>query len=279
MILIRCPSRFLGKSVASCYYNAGVIPSIPKPAATPLTALITGSAKRVGAQVVQRLHAQGYDVAIHYRRSVAEATTLVARLNAIRANSAVCFGADLSSKAGCDELAAQFSRWRGSLHLLINNASVFERTPFGQVTEAQWQQQIDGNAKAAFFVTQACLPLLRGAAKANIINICDARWDKPMAGFSAYAVAKAGMVALTRCLSLELAPLIRVNAIGPGSLDWPEDETFSVEQKQSLEVNIPLNRIGSGDDIADTVLFLCKVDSYVNGQIINVDGGSSAISG
>jgi pteridine reductase len=254
--------------IDDCHYNTAVN-----------TALITGAAKRVGAQIAKRLHAQGYDVAIHYRNSSEQAQQLAETLNRLRPNSAACFGANLSTKLGCDHLIEEFSRWRGNLQLLVNNASVFQRTPFGEVTETQWQEQIDGNLKAAFFVSQAALPLLRATQQANIVNICDARWDRPLAGFSAYAGAKAGMVALTRCLSLELAPTIRVNAIGPGSLDWPEGDAFTLEQVKALEAKIPLQRIGSGDDIADAVLYLCKPESYVNGQIINVDGGCSAITG
>jgi pteridine reductase len=247
-------------------------------AKTPV-ALITGAARRIGAELARSLHRHGYDVAIHYKNSKPQAELLVNELNALRANSAACIGADLSTKQGCDTLLSQFSEWRQQLTLLVNNASVFERTPFGLVTEAQWQHHIDGNLKAAFFVSQAALKLLRSTPQANIINICDARWDKPLPGFSAYAGAKAGMVALTRCLSLELAPAIRVNAVGPGSLDWPEGDTFNAEQMKALELNIPLRRLGSGDDIAEAILYLGRADSYINGQIINVDGGSSAISG
>jgi pteridine reductase len=265
--------------IDDCHYNAGVNKTYPSSQTLRPVALITGAAKRIGAQIAKRLHAQGYDVAIHYRYSAEQAQLLTAALNDLRPHSAACFGANLSTKQGCDHLLEDFSRWRSNLQLLINNASIFQRTPFGEVTEAQWQEQIDGNLKAAFFVSQAALPILRATPLANIINICDARWDKPLAGFSAYAGAKAGMVALTRCLSLELAPSIRVNAIGPGSLDWPESNAFTLEQVKALASNIPLQRIGSGDDISDAVLYLCKPESYVNGQIINVDGGSSAISG
>jgi pteridine reductase len=264
--------------IDDCHYNAEVSNPISLPTNSRPAALITGAAKRIGAQIVNRLHAQGYDVAIHYRHSEEQAQQLTASLNRLRPDSAACFGANLSTKDGCDDLLRQFSRWRNHLQLLVNNASMFQRTPFGEVTEAQWQEQIDGNLKAAFFVSQAALTLLRATPKANMINICDARWERPMAGFSAYAGAKAGMVALTRCLSLELAPLIRVNAIGPGSLDWPEGNTFTSVQIKDLESNIPLQRIGTGDDIADAILYLCKPESYVNGQIINVDGGSSAYS-
>jgi pteridine reductase len=265
--------------IDDCHYNGRV--SNPTTSTTTLrqTALITGAAKRIGAQIVKRLHAQGYDVAIHYRHSKVQAQELANSLNLLRPNSAACFGANLSTKQGCDELLQQFSDWRNNLQLLVNNASMFQRTPFGEITEKQWQEQIDGNLKAAFFVSQAALGILRATPKANIINICDARWERPMAGFSAYAGAKAGMVALTRCLSLELAPLIRVNAVGPGSLDWPENNTFTSSQINALESNIPMQRIGTGDDIADAILYLSNLESYVNGQIINVDGGSSAVSG
>jgi pteridine reductase len=254
--------------------------SIPTSALTgkPPCALITGAGRRIGAAVARHLHAQGFDVAIHFNRSKVEAQLLVAELNAIRQDSAACFGANLATKAGCDELIRSYMLWRSKLEVLVNNASVFERTPFGGVSEAQWQQQIDGNAKPAFFVTQAALVLLKSTPGANVINIADARWDKPLPGFSAYACGKAAIVALTRCLAIELAPAIRVNAIGPGSMDWPEGKAFSAEQLTQLERNIPLSRIGSGVDIADAIVFLSKPTSYVTGQIINIDGGISAVS-
>jgi pteridine reductase len=241
-------------------------------------ALITGAGRRIGAQLALELHRQGFDVAIHFHRSSEEAAALVQALNHTRAGSSIAIGADLATKAGCDLLVRGYEQWRSELHLLINNASVFERTPFGDVTEAQWQKQSDGNGKAAFFVTQAALDLLRKTQGANVINVCDARWDKPLPGFSAYAASKAGIVALTRCLAVELAPNIRVNAIGPGSLDWPGGNTFTPEQIKQLEANIPLHRIGSGLDIARAVLYLAEPNSYVTGQIINVDGGASAVS-
>ncbi len=242
------------------------------------TALITGAAKRIGAQIARRLHATGVDVAIHFNRSAEEAETLCRELNALRANSAIALQANLATQQGCESLIQAFQQWRSHLNILVNNASTFERTPFGTVTEDQWTVQMEGNLKAAFFVTQSALALLRHSETSSVINICDARWDKPLPEFSAYAGAKAGMVALTRCLSVELAPAIRVNAVGPGSLDWPNDGTFGLEQISVLENSIPLKRIGSGDDIADAIIFLSQPNSYITGQILNVDGGISAVS-
>jgi pteridine reductase len=250
-------------------------PKTPSPA---VTALITGAGRRIGAQLAKALHSHGFDVGIHYNRSEKEAKQLVLALNYSRPNSAACFKADLAAKAGCDALLNAYSQWRPNLQLLVNNASTFERTPFGEVSEAQWHHQMEGNAKAAFFVTQAAVPLLKTTAGANIINISDARWDRPLPGFTAYACAKAAIVALTRGLAVELAPGIRVNAIGPGSLDWPDGNMFSDEEVAQLESKIPLRRIGSGRDIAQAVIYLCDPSSYVTGQIINVDGGSSVVS-
>lgn len=240
--------------------------------------MITGAGRRIGAQLARRLHAAGFDVAVHFNRSANEARALCETLNLARRDSAIALSADLRSKQACDDLLVSYQQWRPTLQLLVNNASVFERTPFGEVTEQTWQAQLDGNLKPTFFVSQAALPLLRACPRSSIINLCDARWDKPLPGFSAYASAKAAIVALTRGLSVELAPHIRVNAIGPGSLDWPEGGTFTSEQVVALEAAIPLARIGNGDDIADAVLYLASANSYVTGQILNVDGGISAVS-
>ena len=251
---------------------------LPTSLSPPKTALVTGAGRRIGAHIARRLHAEGFDVAVHFNRSGIEAQALCDGLNQTRADSAIALQADLRSKQGCDNLLLAYRHWRPALALLVNNASVFERTPFGDVTEQAWQAQLDGNLKPAFFVSQAALPALHLSLGGSIINICDARWDKPLPGFSAYASAKAAIVALTRGLSVELAPQIRVNAIGPGSLDWPEGGTFTPEQIIALQAAIPLRRIGSGDDIADAVLYLAAASSYVTGQIINVDGGISAVS-
>ncbi|RIK99346.1 MAG: pteridine reductase [Burkholderiales bacterium] len=239
--------------------------------------LVTGAARRVGARIATHLHARGADVAIHCRHSVEQAEALVARLNAVRADSACAFEADLSQASAGERLVQSAGAWHGRIDALVNNASTFLRTPLGSVDESLWASIVDGNLKAAFFTSQAAAPWLR-AARGAIVNVTDARAERPLAGFSAYAAAKAGLVALTRALALELAPEVRVNAVAPGSLDWPEHDVFTEAEQHAIEAAIPLQRIGTGEDVARAVAFLLDDADYVTGHVLHVDGGASLVS-
>ncbi len=239
--------------------------------------LVTGAARRIGAQIARHLHALGADVAIHYRHSAGDADALAEELNGVRAGSARVFDADLSRPGECERLVESAALWRGRIDALVNNASTFRRTPIGTIDEAQWFELVDGNLKAALFTSQAAVPWLRRSG-GSIVNLCDARSDRPLPGFSVYAAAKAGIVALTRSLALELAPAVRVNAVAPGSLDWPEYDVFTDDERCAIEASIPLQRIGTGDDVARAVAFLLHEAEYVTGHVLHVDGGSSLVS-
>lgn len=247
------------------------------PSSSRPVALITGAARRVGAGIASTLHQSGYDVIIHYRTSADDAQALAARLNHDRAHSALALGAELGSAAGAHALIDAGLAWRGRLDALVNNASSFFRTPLGEVDEARWAALLDGNLKAAFFCCQFAAPAL-AATRGAIVNICDARTERPLRGFSVYTAAKAAMVSLTRSLALELAPAVRVNAVSPGSLTWPEDDTFDAQDRARMEAAIPLARIGDGADIGQTVRFLLREAPYITGQILAVDGGAGIVS-
>ncbi|HRA78362.1 MAG TPA: pteridine reductase [Burkholderiaceae bacterium] len=239
--------------------------------------LVTGSARRIGAGVARHLHALGSAVVVHHRRSADEARQLVASLNALRPDSALALSADLADARQCAELVDAAARWKGRLGALVNNASSFYRTPIGSIDERQWSELVDGNLKAALFTSQAAAPWLRDSGGA-IVNVCDVHTERPLPQFSVYTAAKAGIVALTRALALELAPRVRVNAVAPGSLDWPEAGIFTEDERRAGEAAIPLGRLGTGDDIARAVEFLLFGNDYVTGQVLNVDGGSSLVS-
>lgn len=244
----------------------------------PPVALVTGAARRIGAAIAEHLHAGGHDLVIHYRSSAAEARALAERLNARRADSAIILAADLADSGACERLVAAAAGWRGGrLDALVNNASSFRRTPLGTIDDATWHEMIDGNLKAALFCSQAAAPWLRQAGGA-IVNLCDVHTDRPLPQFSAYSAAKAGIVALTRGLALELAPQVRVNAVSPGSLDWPEDGIFSEAEQRQTEAAIPLRRLGTGHDIAGAVEFLLRGNRYITGHVLAVDGGASLVS-
>lgn len=252
-------------------------PTADSPAARPV-ALVTGAARRIGAAIASHLHACGYDVIVHYRTSSREASDLVDVLNRARTDSATAIGADLSVAADCAALVERAAGWRsGRLDALVNNASSFRRTPLGTIDEAAWHEMIDGNLKAALFCSQAAAPWLRASGGA-IVNLCDVHTERPLREFSVYSAAKAGIVALTRALALELAPAVRVNAVSPGSLDWPEDGIFTEAERSDTEAAIPLARLGTGEDIARAVEFLLRGNRYVTGHVLAVDGGASLVS-
>lgn len=245
---------------------------------TGKTALITGGARRVGAEIARTLHGHGMNLVIHYRGSRDDAHALKTELEKQRAMSVALVQADLLDTARLpgmvDEAAAAFGR----LDALVNNASSFYPTPVGEATEHQWDDLIGTNLKAPFFVAQAAWPHLK-KTHGCIVNIADIHAERPIKRYPIYSAAKAGLVMLTRSLARELAPEVRVNAIAPGTIMWPEGEAeVSEAQKQEMLARIPLRRSGSPDDIARTALFLIRDATYVNGQVIAVCGGRTVVA-
>lgn len=242
----------------------------------PLTgkfALVTGAARRIGANIAETLHASGMAVAIHYRASAAEAGELRDRLNATRPHSARIFKADLIEEGGPARLIDAVIDWSGSLDVLVNNASTFYPTPLGKIDESAWSDLIGSNLKAPLFVAQAAAPHLR-KAQGNIINIVDIHAYRPLRDHHVYGAAKAGLVMLTRSLARDLAPEVRVNGVAPGAIAWPESG-IDEDIQQIILGQIPLGRTGEPADIGKAVLFFIRDATYATGQIIAIDGGRS----
>jgi len=237
------------------------------------TALVTGAARRIGAEIARRLHAEGARVALHYRGSKDEATELRDRLNALRDDSAEIFAEDLLLTDRLPALVAEVVDWGGGLNILVNNASSFYPTPMGSISESDWADLVGSNLKAPLFLSQAALPRLREQG-GNIVNIIDIHARRPLSGHVVYGPAKAALEMLTRTLAKELAPEIRVNGVSPGAILWPE-QGMTGDAKQSILEQVPLGRCGSPEDIAGCVLFLVRDAGYVTGQVIAVDGGRS----
>lgn len=238
---------------------------------TRKVALITGAARRLGAAIAKKLHAQGANVVIHYRQSAEDALQLCKALNAVRPNSAAALAADLSDIAAVTALAKESVDAWGRLDILINNASSFYPTTIGQSSPEQWQDLFDSNLKAPFFLAQA----LADELKKNhgcIINMADIHADRPLKEHTIYCCAKAGNTMLTKSLARELAPEVRVNSIAPGAIMWPE-EGLSSSAKNEIVERTALKRAGCENDIADTVNFLVNHAPYITGQVIPVDGG------
>jgi len=239
------------------------------------TVLVTGGAKRVGAAICRRLHAAGASLAVHYRSSGQEALTLRDELNALRPESALAFQADLLDPDALQQLVREVVEKFGRLDALVNNASSFYATPLAEVDEQQWHDLLGTNLRAPLFLAQAAAAELR-RHHGCIVNIADIHAERPMRGHLLYSVAKAGLTALTRALAQEMAPQVRVNAVAPGVIMWPENAAWvDEEQRRKIVAHTLLKREGEPEDVARAVTFLIQDAPYVTGQIIAVDGGRS----
>ncbi len=237
--------------------------------------LITGGAKRVGASICRLLHANGANLMIHYRSSVNEARALQAELNLQRPNSVAIIQGDLLNLSVLPSLVQETIKHFGKLDVLINNASSYYPTEIGDIQEEQWQDLMGSNLKAPLFLSQAAAVELR-KQQGCIINITDMHVERPKKGYIVYSVAKAGLVTLTKSLAHELSPEVRVNAVAPGPVMWPEDNPqFDELYRQRVISQTLLKRIGEPNDIAKAVKFLIQDAPFITGQVIAVDGGRS----
>jgi pteridine reductase len=234
--------------------------------------LITGGARRIGAAICRRLHASGARILLHYRASAGEARLLQAELNHTRADSVALIQADLLDLSKLQSLVDQCVNRFGRLDALVNNASSFYRTPIGDITPSHWDDLMGTNVRAPLFLSQAAAPALKHTQGA-IVNITDIHAERPLKSYVVYTVAKAALVGLTRSLARELAPEVRVNAVAPGPVLWPEDDEFDELARQRIISHTPLRREGRPEDIASAVHYLLAEAPFVTGETLNVDGG------
>lgn len=237
------------------------------------TVFITGGARRIGAVVCRNLHAQGANLILHYRSSRQAAEELQTELQRVRPNSVTLLQGDLLKTDTLATLAQQAAEAYGRLDVLINNASSFYPTPIGSATQTQWDDLIGTNLKVPFFLSQAAAPYLREAG-GTIVSIADIHAERPLKNHTIYSMAKAGLVMMTRSLARELAPEVRVNAIAPGAILWPEQPLEDAAKKKII-ASTPLQRPGQPEDIANTIAFLIRDAHYITGQVIAVCGGRS----
>ena len=248
----------------------------PNPTHAEPVALVTGGARRIGAAIVRALHGAGMKVVVHYRASVAEAQALEAELENTRANSGVLASGDLRDVETPISLIQTATRHFGRLDLLVNNASSFYPTPLGETSTAQFDDLIGTNLKVPYFLAQAATEALT-SAEGTIINIADLYADRPMKSYPVYSAAKAALVSLTRSLARELAPGVRVNAIAPGVILWPEGNDDENAQHRII-ARTPLKRLGTPADVASAVLFLARDAKFITGQVLYIDGGRSIVA-
>lgn len=237
-------------------------------------ALVTGGARRIGAAIVRQVHQAGYKVLIHCRTSLSEAHALATDLNQQRMNSAFVLQRDLTQPDAALEIMEAVMDWAGRLDLLVNNASVFMRSS-GSVFDAHvWQLLFDTNVKAPFSLSLAAQPLL-AKHEGAIINITDIHAQKPLKAYAAYCQSKAAFEMQTKALAREFAPAVRVNAVAPGAIAWPEDaNALSPQEQQKIIAGTLLKRHGEPEYIAQAVLALAE-HPFITGQSLAVDGGRS----
>ncbi len=233
--------------------------------------LITGGARRLGAAIARAMHGAGARVAIHCLHSRDEAEQLAMEFNSLRPDSATVVTADIRQVPAIGELVATVIERFGRLDVLVNNASSFFPTPVGKITLQDWEDLIGTNLRGPLFVSQAAAPALRDA-RGSIINMADIHGQRPLKRHTVYSAAKAGLIMVTLSLARELGPEVRVNAIAPGPVLWPEAGLPAALQDE-IVAKTALKRAGTPDDIAQMALFLAAGAPYVTGQVIAVDGG------
>lgn len=243
------------------------------PESSPKVVLITGGAIRVGAAISRALHAAGANVMIHYHHSADAAQALAASLNQQRANSAATIQANLLETDRLPTLVEATLQRFGRLDALINNASTYYATPVGEITRADWHDLMGSNLKAPLFLSQAAASALQ-KYQGCIVNITDMHVERPKKNYSVYSIAKAGLVTLTKSLARELAPAVRVNAVAPGPVLWPEDNhEFDEAYREQVIAQTLLKRTGQPSDIAEAVKFLVLDAPFITGHVLAVDGG------
>ena len=236
-------------------------------------ALVTGAARRVGAVIARRLHSAGMDVVLHHRRSDSDVGALQAQLERARPGSTLVLKADLSEFDRLPEMIAHGIGRFGRLDALVNNASAFYPTPLGTTTPSMWDDLFAANARAPFFLSQAAAPHLKASGGA-IVNLVDIYAERPLANHTVYVMAKAALQAMTLSLARELGPEVRVNAVAPGAVLWPEEGKTQAEQAAMVSTTA-LGRSGTPEDVAEAVRWLLIDALYTTGQVIRVDGGRS----
>jgi NAD(P)-dependent dehydrogenase (short-subunit alcohol dehydrogenase family) len=229
-------------------------------------ALITGGAKRIGRSIALRLAADGADIALNYRTSEKEADAVIRDIGG-HGRKVHAIQADVSKREDVEKLISEVQKHFRRLDILVNNAGAFFPAKFEELTDEQWDRIMDTNLKSQFLCSQAAAPVMKRQGRGRIINISSLGGLLPWPSFTHYCVSKAGSIMLTRCLARALAPVILVNSVAPGTIQFPGEPP-----DEEYIRRVPLHRTGSGDDIAGAVAYLTTAD-FVTGQIIAVDGG------
>lgn len=239
-------------------------------------AIITGAGRRIGAAIARHLHQSGFRVIIHCHLSQLEAEAQANEMNAQRTDSALVISANLSLKKNAEILVKESMAWAGRLDLLVNNASLFATTPNDVFDEVLWDNLFTMNVKVPFWLSHRAYPYLK-QQRGSIINLTDIHAHHPLKGHSIYCQTKASLAMQTKSLAREFAPHVRVNAIAPGAIAWPEHENkLSIGQQEKIIAKTPLKQHGNPAYIAQAVLALAD-NPFITGQTLAVDGGRGLV--
>lgn len=235
--------------------------------------LITGAARRIGQEISRYLHAKGCRIIVHYHHSKQDAEQLVKEFNQQRPDSAIAYAANLREISQLPSfIETCFQTWE-RLDAIVNNASVFFPTATSTTTEHEWDELFDTNVKAPFFLAKAALSYLK-QHQGSIIHITDIHAQKPLKDYAAYCASKAALEMLTKSLAKELAPDVRVNAVAPGAIAWPEGiNSLPDNIKEKIIQQTLLKRHGDPIYIAKAVNYFLFDADFVTGQTLIVDGG------
>jgi len=236
-------------------------------------ALVTGGGVRVGRAISLSLAAAGADVAIHYRSSRSEAESAAEKIRAAGRRAEIVEG-DLARPEDCRRVVAEAIGALGGLDFLVHSAANFHRASLDDTDETLWDSAMDVNARAGFLMAREAAPSLR-ARRGRIVLVSDFLAESPERNYFAHSVSKAAVEGLVRALAIALAPNVAVNGVAPGTVLPPEGT--SAEEVERLARRLPAKRIGSADDVAATVVFLCAGPAFLTGQVIRVDGGRSIV--
>jgi 3-oxoacyl-[acyl-carrier protein] reductase/pteridine reductase len=233
-------------------------------------ALVTGAAKRIGRSIALRLAREGADVVVNYGTSKAEADELVSAIRAMGRRSIAVQG-DVSKRPEVVQLFSAVAKEFGRLDILVNNAGMFFAAKFEELTDEQWDRIMNANLKSQFLCSQAAAPVMKRQGRGRIINLTSLGGLLPWPAYTHYCVSKAGAIMLTKCLARGLGPEILVNSIAPGTIQFPGEAP-----DEDYIRRVPLHRTGSGEDIADAVIYFATSD-FVTGQVLAVDGGRTLV--
>ena len=223
----------------------------------------------MGREIALSLARRGASVAVHYRGSATEAEATVRAIRKLRVR-AVAIPGDLRRVSEAVRISTETVRALGRLDVLVNSAAVYQATPFGKVSEEEYDLHLDANLKGPFFLSQAAAPELR-RRKGVIVNLADWAGIRPYEGYAPYLLSKAGTIAMTKILARELAPDVRVNAVLPGPVLMPED--WNARTVKGIRRQVPLRKIGTPADVAAAVVFLIEGSDFITGALLPVDGG------